>query len=101
MVEEWEQEQEDLVAVLVVVGISEASMAKILVLRRAVIQGLMGLLDAHLPVLMVKTKADYSDKIQPSLRRLTVNQVCRTEKKSIALMRIVWARPAPSLHREA
>ena len=85
-------------AVAVVV---EASMAKTLVLRKAVIQGLMELLDAHLPVLMVKTKADYSDKIQPSLRRLTVNQVDQTEKKLIALMRIELERPAQSLHREA
>ena len=70
-------------------------------LKKAVILDLTELLDAHLLVLMVKTKVVYSGKIRPSLRRLTVNQVCRTEKKSIALMRIVWARPAPSLHREA
>ena len=61
----------------------------------------MELLDAHLPVLMVKTRVDYSDKIQPSLRRLTVNQVDPIEKKLIALMRIGWVQPAQSLHREA
>ena len=86
---------------MVVAVVVEASMAKTQVLRKAVIQGLMELLDAHLPVLMVKTKADYSDKIQPSLRRLTVNQVDQTEKKSIALMLIGWVQPAQSLHREA
>ena len=75
---------EFLLAVAVVV---EASMAKTLVLRKAVNQGLMELLDAHRPVLMVKTRVDYSDKIQPSLRRLTVNQADQTEKKSIASMR--------------
>ena len=57
-------------------------------LRKAVILDLMGLLDVHLPVLMVKTRVDYRGKIQPSLRRLTVSQACQTEKRSIALMRI-------------
>ena len=60
----------------------------------------MELLDVHLPVLMVKTRADYNDKIQPSRKRLTVNQVDQTEKKSIALMRIAWVQPVQSLHRE-
>ena len=86
---------------LVVAVVVEASMAKTLVLRKAVNQGLMELLDAHLPVLMVKTRVDYSDKIQPSLRRLTVNQVDPIEKKLIALMRIGWVQPAQSLHKEA
>ena len=79
----------------------EASMAKTLVLRKSVNQGLMELLDAHRPVLMVKTRVDYSDKIQPSLRRLTVNQADPIEKKLIALMRIGWVQPAQSLHKEA
>ena len=86
---------------MVVAVVVEASMAKTLVLRKAVNQGLMELLDAHLPVLMVKTRVDYSDKIQPSLRRLTVNQVDPIEKKLIALMRIGWVQPAQSLHKEA
>ena len=85
---------------LVVAVVVEASMAKTLVLRKAVNQGLMELLDAHLPVLMVKTRVDYSDKIQPSLRRLMVNQTDQTEKKSIELTRIGWVQPAQSLHRE-
>ena len=85
-------------AVAVVV---EASMAKTLVLRKAVNQDLMELLDAHLPVLMVKTRADYRGKIQPSLRRLMVNQTHPIEKKSIASMRTGWVQPAQSLHREA
>ena len=86
---------------LVVAAVTEASMAKMLVvLKRAVIRDLMGLLDAHLPELMVKTRAVYRGKIQPSLRRLMVNQACQTEMKSIALMRIGWAQQAQSLHRE-
>ena len=86
---------------LVEAVVVEASMAKTLVLRKAVNQGLMELLDAHLPVLMVKTRADYSDKIQLSLKRLMVNQTHPIEKKSIALMRIGWVQPAQLLHREA
>ena len=86
---------------LVVAAVTEASMAKMLVvLKRAVIRVLMGLLDAHLPELMVKTRAVYRGKIQPSLRRLMVNLACQTEMKSIALMRIGWAQQAQSLHRE-
>ena len=68
--------------------------------KKVAIRDLMELLDAHLPGLMAKTRVVYSDKIQPSLRRLTVSQVCQTEKKSIALMLIEWVRPAQSLHRE-
>ena len=86
---------------LVVAAVTEASMAKMLVvLRKAVIRDLMGLLDAHLPELMVKTRADYSGKIQPSLRRLMVSLACQTEMKSIALMRTGGAQLAQSLHRE-
>ena len=86
---------------LVVAAVTEASMAKMLVvLKRAVIRDLMGLLDAHLPELMVKTRAVYRGKIQPSPRRLMVNLACQTEMKSIALMRIGWAQQAQSLHRE-
>ena len=69
------------------------------VLKRAVIRDQVGLLDAHQPEQMVKTRAVYSGKTRPSLRRPTVSQgdkACLTEKTSIALMRIGWALRALS-----